>query len=901
MTELVSRQLVGAHFRFGGPMGERIDANVDNWLVRAPTANPGMLEMFRVRDREPVPQLVPWAGEFVGKYLISAIQARRLSRDTQLDATLRQVVSELISTQADDGYLGPFRKDERLLGHWDLWGHYHAMLALMMWYEDTGDGAALDCAESAADLVCTTYLDGERRMLDAGFPEMNLSVIHALGRLHRHTGSERYVRMMREVEEDWKKSGDYFRAGLAGVPFYKTPLPRWESLHGIQGLVELYRITGNQDYKTAFTNLWRSIARYDRHNTGGFSTGEQAIGNPYTPGAIETCCTTAWMALSVDMLHLTGDPTVADELELSTWNSMLGSQHPSGRWWTYNTPMDGRREASAHTIVFQSRAGTPELNCCSVNAPRGLGMLSEWALAVDDDGIFVNYYGPMTADLALMDGSRLRLEQTTVYPRDGQVRIHVTPSSPGEFSLRFRIPAWSKETSLLLNDERQSGVEAGGYFEIARTWHPGDVVELELDMSVRTWIGDGAASDKVSLYYGPLLLAFDSHWNSMDTVEIPPLDYGDLTWQRIQKDGRFSPIVSLRFRSESGEALDLCDFATAGAYGTHYVSWLPVVNAPPAGFELVEPEPGARVPSGPYRFRWSGPGHAIGKTYTFSIASDVRMQDVLVRHSDLTRTKCVMRESLGPGEYFWQVVAENDAGKQEATSGPRPLVVDASIPNPYAATPALLDYREDDLVTASPLDGDGTPEYGVLEESRNVNATDDRHGHPNSAVAFAGDGMLRYRIPEFPVGDLTFMAWVRPDAEPRAHISQVFSAWAKSGDDPLRVLIQGTELFVRIEGSGGANSRGVEVQFGEWIHVAVVKQAGEITLYVNGNPATRTGAPSRLLTSAVDFALGANPHYSGNEFLIGGMDDFAFYAKALSGDEIRAIYEDSKSVPSDNR
>ncbi len=89
-----------------------------------------------------MPQLVPWAGEFVGKYLISAIQARRMVDDPALDALLRRVIPVLISTQAEDGYLGPFRKQERLLGHWDLWGHYHCMLALMMWYEDTGDAAA---------------------------------------------------------------------------------------------------------------------------------------------------------------------------------------------------------------------------------------------------------------------------------------------------------------------------------------------------------------------------------------------------------------------------------------------------------------------------------------------------------------------------------------------------------------------------------------------------------------------------------------------------------------------------------------------------------------------------------------------------------------------------------------
>ena len=74
-NRLAFDSLPQARFEFTGPVGERIQANLDNWLLRAPQANPGMLEMFRVRDRQPVPQLVPWAGEFVGKYLLSAVQS----------------------------------------------------------------------------------------------------------------------------------------------------------------------------------------------------------------------------------------------------------------------------------------------------------------------------------------------------------------------------------------------------------------------------------------------------------------------------------------------------------------------------------------------------------------------------------------------------------------------------------------------------------------------------------------------------------------------------------------------------------------------------------------------------------------------------------------------------------
>ena len=133
--------------------------NEDEWLLRAPSANPGMLEMFRLRDRVPVPQLVPWAGEFAGKYLISASQALRLGGGERLRGHLEGFVAGLLAGQAEDGYLGPFPRGRRLLGEWDLWGHYHVMQGLLRWHDETGDEAALAAVKSGTRL--TLYVDGE--------------------------------------------------------------------------------------------------------------------------------------------------------------------------------------------------------------------------------------------------------------------------------------------------------------------------------------------------------------------------------------------------------------------------------------------------------------------------------------------------------------------------------------------------------------------------------------------------------------------------------------------------------------------------------------------------------------------------------------------------------------------
>jgi hypothetical protein len=125
-NRLACDSLGHALFEFSGPVGERIQANVDNRLLRAPPANPGMLEMFRVRDRQPGAQRVPWAGEFVGKYLLSAVGALRMTDDSRLSLEVSNVVGQFIATQAADGYLGPFPQNVRLFKNWDLWGHWAA-------------------------------------------------------------------------------------------------------------------------------------------------------------------------------------------------------------------------------------------------------------------------------------------------------------------------------------------------------------------------------------------------------------------------------------------------------------------------------------------------------------------------------------------------------------------------------------------------------------------------------------------------------------------------------------------------------------------------------------------------------------------------------------------------------
>ena len=473
------------HLELDGIVRRYLDAVTNNWLLPAPEANPAMLAMFADRDRPPYRDLLPWSGEFAGKYLTGATQVLHTTGDPRLRRHLERFRRRAGRAPGCRRLPWPFSQGTPPDRHcaqrpgkpgatWDAWGHYHVMLGLLLWHEATEDPAALAAACRIGDLLCARFLgDKQPRLVDTGSTEMNLAPAHALCLLFRKTREKRYLDLAGQFVGEFAAvdptgkplAGDYFRRGLAGDDFYRLPKPRWESLHPVLCLAELSRITGEDEYGKAFANLWWSIARLDRHNNGGFSSGEQAQGNPYHRGAIETCCTIAWMAMTVEMLRLTGDSIAADELELSTLNSAMGLFSPTGRWSTYNTPMDGVRKANFHEIVFQSRPGSPELNCCSVNAARGLGLLSEWALMHDakNDALVLNWYGPGQLSAQLASGTRVRLTTDSEYPRSGRVRIKVDLDRPGRFSLRLRIPHWSKHTTIQINDQPARNVNPGTY------------------------------------------------------------------------------------------------------------------------------------------------------------------------------------------------------------------------------------------------------------------------------------------------------------------------------------------------------------------------------------------------------------------------------------------------------
>lgn len=417
-----------------------------------------------------------------------------------------------------------------------------------------------------ADFFIHTFYNGKKRMIDTGSSEMNLAAIHIFCLLYKDTKEQKYLEFAKEIEKDLtdNRAGNYINNARNNLEFYEFSKPRWESLHIIMGIAKMYECTGDTMYLQAAKQIFYSILKTDIHNTGAFSTNEQAIGTPFHDGAIETCCVIAYNALAVEILKATGDIKIIDFLELSLLNAVMGYYSPTGRWSTYHTPMDGEKCANFHSINFQCRAGSPELNCCSVNAPRGVGMVTQWAVMEEEDTLYINCFEPLSA----VTDKGLTINITGDYTTNGVIKIQLLSTYTQRIAIR--IPSWSIRTVVTFNDCDLLAT-AGEYLYIEQKWN-NTILLIHFDFSFYYLEGQLDFEGKKSIYRGPILFGYDLSLNpSFDFENIPVIAKWELEETLPQRlpDGR----ILLRLKS----GIVLCDFYHLGISGSQYKTWL-VVN-----------------------------------------------------------------------------------------------------------------------------------------------------------------------------------------------------------------------------------------------------------------------------------------------------------------------------------
>jgi DUF1680 family protein len=584
-----------------GFIGQKLDASYNNRILAQDVNR--FVEPFRNRNEDRC-----WQSEFWGKWFTSAVLAYRYQPQPKLKAIIDDAVGKLIQTQTEDGYIGNYASDKRL-EQWDVWGRKYCLLGLLSYYDLTGDKRSLRAAQGVANHLMKELVDKKVKIVQKGNHRgmAASSILEPITLLYARTGDRRYLQFAEEIVQQWESVDGPQLISKAGVDVAKRfPVPEknwfgyeqgqkaYEMMSCYEGLLELYRLTGNQTYKTAVEKVWENIKNTEINVAGSGSSMEAWFGGKKLQPLVsrhyqETCVTATWIKLSQQLLRLTGEAKYADAIEVSYYNALLGSMLPDGSGWAKYSPILGIRNEGED----QCKMGT---NCCVASGPRGQFTLPLTTVMARRNGFTTNFFIPGSYKIKTPKGQTAELVQETLYPVNGTVNLSIRIPKQESFAVSIRIPEWSKQTTLTLNGENISGVQAGTYTEVKRLWKQGDKLVLTLDMRGRIEQIKGLPS-YLAIVRGPIVLARDSRMTGATDIDemITPVvekdGYVPLEWVENPNNKNIwmsfkTPCLVGSYRAEEYAApvlLTFCDYASAGntySENSRFRVWFPQLLDP---------------------------------------------------------------------------------------------------------------------------------------------------------------------------------------------------------------------------------------------------------------------------------------------------------------------------------
>ena len=543
-------------------------------------------------------------GEMWGKAVRSGCMFYRYTRDPELKKILKATVADLLTTKRVNGTISCSEIINQPDGPGgDLWERKYVLLGLDEYYMqvEKDPKVLLAMVDQADGIVSQIGPAPKIRIVDQGWSPNHLessTILEPIMRLYKLTGYPRYLDFARYIVE--------VEGGAKGFNIiedaFNNQIPEkiggvypkaYEMMSLFEGLVEYYRVTGNEHWKQAFMNLYHNIIANEITiigNGGGDQPYHPAVAgegwdntaleqtNPTIKRMMETCVGVTWIKLCSQILRLTGDPMSVDMIEKYTYNGLIGAMKPSGDGFSYVNLLNG---VKTNPEGWGGIVDGEYVTCCNLNGPMGLAYLPYIAVMNSASGPVINLYNAGSATALTAGKKDVRLDTETNYPLSGDIVVKVTPTVSEKFIIRLRIPEWSKITFLKVNGEAFSAI-AGTYAEINREWASGDKIVLSLDMRCRI-IDSPHGSNRLgdnfqAVIRGPIVLARDEN---MDTNFNQPINIqlNDGYINVLADTGTTQPYKLLVKMPTVDGFIQMVDYGSVNSWsGKRVCTWLPKIR-----------------------------------------------------------------------------------------------------------------------------------------------------------------------------------------------------------------------------------------------------------------------------------------------------------------------------------
>jgi DUF1680 family protein len=502
--------------------------------MRVELENHGRMDNFRrLVGKSTAPQKGPYFSDSdIYKWIDAVGWALQSDAMPELRRTTESMIREVVAVQEPNGYLNTYYQNDRVslrmsqhdqeVGH-EMYCLGHMLQGAIAYYRGTGDSTLMDAgARMVENFVLPNYGPGpNQKPIISGHPEIEMALIE----LYRTTGKRQYVDLAGYIlhgDDRWTIEPERIVYMFCGTPFTsRTKLEGHavRAMYACCGAADYYLETGDQAYWKTLNTLWEDLTRRQMYITGGVGARAQweAFGAPYElPNAQaygESCAAIGNMMWNWRMLAASGEAKFADVIERALYNGINSGMSLDGTTYCYRNPL------AFDPAHFDGFRGSPnirnpwyDVTCCPPNIERTFSSLPGYFYSTSKDGLYVHLYDNSTLDWHLEDGTAIKVRQETNYPWDGAVKLSVSPAAPKDFTVYVRIPGWATNASVAVNGKTQTGVKAGEYLAIRRSWNPGDAVTLNFPMTTEVVTSNPRVAEdrgKVAVRRGPMIYCME--------------------------------------------------------------------------------------------------------------------------------------------------------------------------------------------------------------------------------------------------------------------------------------------------------------------------------------------------------------------------------------------------------
>jgi len=471
------------------------------------------------------------AGEMGGNWIDGYVRMAYLTGIPEAKKRADDFLKDVLGARDDDGYIGNYplekRYNSRMTG--ELWMQSRIYVALLAYYELTGNQEILDAVIKATKLTMSKYgpenspfhltpeerAKGKKRGRDRTVNGHSLMFVDVLEWLYRLTGDRSYPAFAAFLYQDFSSSNDVETKDIQLYSLMNMKYPFfWHGVHTVEHLrapLFLAYADGSELYRQASKN---SFVKLQKHivPSGSCASDEGVMDHlPFPDQSYEYCTTTELSTSLESALQKTGEMKYADMIERAVFNAAQGARTPDGKCIAYLSSATLPSATEDHDLPY---AGTKRHKlspahdiggaCCSANAVKIMPYYtcSMWMKSVKDNGLAALLFGPSKVH-TVINGTPVTIDEETSYPFSDTVTFTVSAKTPVSFPLTIRIPEWAGDVRITA-----SGAEVAvgeNTRTVTKIWQTGDKVTVDFENPI---IAKKLVNGELSINRGPLLYVY---------------------------------------------------------------------------------------------------------------------------------------------------------------------------------------------------------------------------------------------------------------------------------------------------------------------------------------------------------------------------------------------------------